>query len=78
MHGKGGREYGALPASFGKFQHEGQGDRSYLHDSYRGGQADYAPCTEIVSLDFQRVAEIRRQLPLLTARREDLYQLSAR
>ena len=41
-------------------------------------QADYAPCTEIVSLDFRRVAEIRRQLPLLTARREDLYRLSAR
>ena len=39
-------------------------------------QADYAPVTEIVSLDFDRVDEIRRQLPLLTARRGDLYRLT--
>ena len=39
-------------------------------------QADYAPATEIVSLELSRVEEIRRQLPLLTARRSDLYRIT--
>ena len=37
-------------------------------------QAAYAPCRQLVSLDFDRVAEIRRQLPLLAARRDHLYR----
>lgn len=41
-------------------------------------EAEYAPCTQIVSLDFALIDQARNQLPLLTNRRDDLYQLTQR
>lgn len=41
-------------------------------------EAEYAPCTQIVPLDFAQIDQVRRQLPLLNARRDDLYQLTQR
>ena len=38
-------------------------------------EAEYAPCTQIVPLDFAQIEQVRQQLPLLSARRDDLYQL---
>lgn len=38
-------------------------------------EAEYAPCTQIVPLDFSQIDQARQQLPLLDARRDDLYQL---
>ena len=38
-------------------------------------EAEYEPCTKIVPLDFSKIEQARQQLPLLTARRDDLYQL---
>lgn len=41
-------------------------------------EAEYAPCTKLVSLDFEQIDLVRQQLPLFAARRDDLYQLTSR
>lgn len=40
-------------------------------------EAASAPCTQIVTLDFTDLSQVRQQLPLLTARRDDLYELQS-
>ena len=41
-------------------------------------RCDGEACTLLVELDLGRVADVRRQLPILSARRSDLYRLQDR
>ena len=35
-------------------------------------------CTKVIDIDLSEVESIRRQLPLISARREDVYELKKR